>query len=51
MTQTERLAMYIACCQCCLLAQAMKDCPLCLFNVGLEQPIPVELPKVEVMQS
>lgn len=30
------MKMYIANCQICLLANAMKTCPLCKFNVGLE---------------
>ena len=28
--------MYIANCVCCLLAEAMKHCATCPFNVGLE---------------
>ena len=43
MTEQERIASYIANCKCCLLAQTMKDCPLCRFNLGLA--IPVELSK------
>lgn len=27
--------MKVACCKCCLLAQAMKDCKSCPFNIGL----------------
>jgi len=35
MTDSERLAMWIANCKICTLAEAMKDCPLCLFRIGL----------------
>ena len=35
---------YIATCKICLLAQAMKDCPGCRFNIGLvEKAEPVVL--------
>ena len=27
--------MHIANCQCCLLAEQMRDCPACRFNAGL----------------
>lgn len=37
MTEKERIESYIAMCKCCLLAQGMKNCPLCLFNIGLEE--------------
>lgn len=33
----EILSMYIANCKCCLLAEAMKGCATCPFNVGLEE--------------
>ena len=42
MTDAERIAMYIANCKACMLAEAMKDCPLCLFNIGLQEPIKLE---------
>jgi len=56
MNEKEQLASYIANCKCCLLAQSMKTCPICRFNIGLaeqvqwmalkpnveEQPIPVQ---------
>ena len=35
MTKDERELMYIACCKACTLAEAMKDCKGCKFNVGL----------------
>jgi len=35
MTQNERESMYIACCKCCTLAEVMKDCKACRFNIGL----------------
>jgi hypothetical protein len=48
MTEKERIASHIATCKCCLLAQAMKNCPLCLFNIGLSEQIaqaePIPLP-------
>ena len=37
MTEKEKLESYIAMCKCCLLAQAMKSCPLCRFNIGLAE--------------
>ena len=51
MTEKERIESHIAMCKCCLLAQAMKDCPVCLFNIGLAQqteqteliPMPIQL--------
>jgi hypothetical protein len=36
MSDAERLAMWIAICKTCLLADVMKDCAHCQFNVGLE---------------
>jgi hypothetical protein len=35
MNEKEEITAYIAMCKCCLLAQAMKDCPACRFNIGL----------------
>jgi hypothetical protein len=43
MTEKEKIESYIATCKCCLLAQAMKTCPLCRFNIGLA--VQVELPE------
>lgn len=39
MTDKEKIEAYIANCKCCMLAQAMKTCPLCLFNIGLAEQI------------
>jgi hypothetical protein len=50
MNEKEKKELYIATCKCCLLAQEMKDCTLCQFNIGLAEkaqpavPIPVSLP-------
>ena len=48
MTEKERIASHIATCKCCLLAQAMKNCQLCLFNIGLAEQVaqaePIPLP-------
>ena len=35
MSKEEQKAMYIACCKACTLAEVMKDCKGCKFNVGL----------------
>ena len=43
MTEKEKIESHIAMCKCCLLAQTMKDCPRCLFNIGLA--VQVELPE------
>ena len=44
MNEKEKLEFYAAMCKCCLIAQVMKNCPLCVFNVGLaEQVMPVDL--------
>ena len=52
MTEKEKIESYIANCKCCLLAEAMKECPLCLFKIGLTHheepvggPIPVVIPQ------
>jgi hypothetical protein len=39
MTENEKIESYIAMCKCCLLAQAMKSCPLCRFNIGLAERV------------
>ncbi|MFN8383506.1 MAG: hypothetical protein U0V02_16295 [Anaerolineales bacterium] len=39
MTEKERIASHIAMCKCCLLAEAMKNCPICLFNIGLAENV------------
>lgn len=46
MSNEEKLAMYIANCQCCLLAEKMKNCPLCRFNIGLEKKKEEEIKNV-----
>jgi hypothetical protein len=51
MTEKERIESQIATCKCCLLAQVMKECPTCLFNIGLAEqvketeliPLPIQL--------
>jgi hypothetical protein len=35
MNEKEKMESYIATCKCCLLAQAMKNCATCRFNIGL----------------
>lgn len=35
MTEKEKKEFYVATCKCCLLAEAMKTCPACQFNIGL----------------
>lgn len=37
MNEKEKKEFYVANCMCCLLAEAMKSCALCQFNVGLEE--------------
>jgi hypothetical protein len=50
MNDREKIEFYIANCKCCLLAQAMKTCPNCRFQIGLAEKeqladaIPVSLP-------
>ncbi len=50
MNEKEKKEFYIANCKCCLLAEAMKTCPVCRFNIGLaekpkaEEAIPISLP-------
>jgi hypothetical protein len=39
MTEKEKMESYIATCKCCLLAETMKTCPICLFNIGLAEKI------------
>ena len=38
-TEKERLDAYIAMCKCCLLAESMKTCPACQFNIGLAEKV------------
>jgi hypothetical protein len=50
MNEKEKKEFYVANCKCCLLADVMKTCPVCRFNIGLVekqeamQPIPVSIP-------
>lgn len=39
MNEKEKLQAYIAMCKCCLLAQAMKECAMCRFNIGLAEEV------------
>lgn len=39
MNEQEEIESQIATCKCCLLAQAMKNCALCLFNIGLAERV------------
>jgi hypothetical protein len=39
MNEKEKKDFYVAMCKCCLLAQAMKTCPLCCFNIGLAEEV------------
>lgn len=58
MNAQEELESQIAICKCCLLAEAMKNCPLCRFNIGLAErveldfftpkPIPEVIPAMEL---
>ena len=49
--EQEKIRSYIAMCKCCLLAEAMKDCAVCRFNIGLRYkrqplqaiPLPIQL--------
>jgi hypothetical protein len=50
MNEKEKREFYVATCRCCLIAEAMKGCRVCRFNVGLMdrlkavEPIPVLIP-------
>ncbi len=50
MNEKEKKEFYIAMCGCCLLAQTMKTCAACRFNVGLQPQtqaliaIPIQIP-------
>jgi hypothetical protein len=39
MNEKEKIEAYIATCKCCMLAQIMKNCPLCRFNIGLAEEV------------
>ena len=36
MSEEDRIKMYIANCEICTLAEAMKNCPICKFKIGLK---------------
>lgn len=48
MNEKEEKEFYIAMCNCCLISQEMKTCPLCRFNIGLAEQVksidPIPLP-------
>ncbi len=46
MNDQEKLEMYIANCKCCMLAQAMKTCALCRFNIGLAEKVELAAPAI-----
>jgi hypothetical protein len=49
MNDKEKTEFYIAMCRCCLIAEAMKGCSLCRFNIGLaERDKPVDLIPVSI---
>ena len=39
MNEKEKKEFYVAMCRCCLIAEAMKGCAFCLFNVGLAEQV------------
>jgi hypothetical protein len=43
MNAQEEFESQIATCKCCLLAEAMKDCPLCRFNIGLAERVELDI--------
>lgn len=49
MNDQEKLEMYIANCTCCMLAQAMKTCVLCRFNIGLAEKVELVLPAIPLI--
>ena len=53
MNEKEKKDFYAAMCKCCLIAQAMKECTLCNFNIGLvEQINPVDsVPSAMAVQN
>lgn len=48
--EKEKLESYIAMCKCCLLAEALKDCPVCLFNIGLAVEIKLSETRPRTLQ-
>jgi hypothetical protein len=53
MTPAERESMYIANCRICTLAQVMRDCPKCLFNIGLikAQSGPIKAQEAQIKEE
>ena len=63
MNEKEKKEFYVANCKCCLLADTMKTCSVCHFNIGLAEkpqavelqpfslPIPVAMPAFHHQQS
>ena len=45
MNEQEKLAYFISMCKGCTLAEAMKTCPQCQFNIGLAVPVELPLPE------
>ena len=45
MNEKEKKEFYVAMCRCCLLAQEMKNCPLCRFNTGLTEKVAAVMPE------
>jgi len=39
MNEKEKKEFYFAMCRCCLIAEAMKGCSLCCFNIGLAEQV------------
>lgn len=49
MNEKEKKEFYVAMCRCCLIAEAMKGCGICPFNIGLvEQVQPVDAIPVSI---
>jgi hypothetical protein len=51
MTPAERESMYIANCRICTLAQVMRDCPKCLFNIGLTRVIKAQSGPIKAQEA
>ena len=61
MNEKEKQEFYVAMCRCCLIAQAMKTCPLCRFNTGLVEKvtpvvsefalIPIQIPMLAMAEQ
>ena len=47
MSESEKIEMYVNTCKICLLAECMKICPLCQFNVGLEEKLQASLAAID----